>query len=72
MDLIIDLAPVGTCPNALTKKVLTCKCEEILRDTPITFPLAPRLSRMGVVLTIPPKMTLNSFSERVFHFIRMR
>jgi len=48
----MDLAPVGTCPNALTKKVLTSKCEKILQDVCITFPLAPRLTQVGVALTI--------------------
>ena len=50
--MIMDLANVGTCPDALTKKVLTCKCEEILRDARITFPLVPRLTQVGVVLAI--------------------
>ena len=51
-DLIMDLAPVGTCPNALTKKVLTCKCEEMVRDACITLSLAPRFTQIGVALTI--------------------
>jgi len=61
----MDLAPVGTCPNALTKKVLTCKCEKIPRDAHITFPFAPRLTQVGVVLTI----TQND-SSFAFLFVR--
>jgi len=52
IDLIMGLAPVSTYPNALTKKVLSRKCEKILQDTCITFPLAPRLTQVGVVQTI--------------------
>jgi len=52
INLIMGLAPISTCPHALTKKVLSCKCEKILQDACNTFPLSPRLSQVSVVLTI--------------------
>ena len=52
INLIMGLAPVSTCPNALTKKVLSCECENILQDTCIIFSLALRLTQVGAMLTI--------------------
>ena len=64
INLIMGLAPISTCPNALTKKVLSCKCENILQDTCISFSLVPRLTQVGAVLTI----TQND-SSFIFQFI---
>ena len=58
IDLIMGLALVSTCPNALTTKVLLCKCDKILQDTCINFPLAHTLTQVGAVLTI----TQNDYS----------